>query len=506
MTAAVACRDLFRVHRTPEGDTAALQGLTLDVRAGEIVVCLGPSGSGKSTLLRVLAGLEPPSAGTAAVLGHDLGRLPARRRAVLRRELLGLVPQHAEDALSRDLDLLAAVALPLALRGAPRRVAAARARGLLEEVGLADRAGARPGELSGGERQRASVAAALAHRPRLLLADEPTGELDAAGSRVVLELVARLAREHGAAVLLVTHDPAAAAIGDRTVHVRDGRVSDEDAGGGRTVVVDRGGWLRVPEALLAGAGLGTRVRARRDGPRVVLERAGDGPGAEAAGGAPGPRHEVPAGPPGGVPAALEDVAKAYGPREVLAGLHAAFAPGTVTAVTGRSGSGKSTLLRILAGLEPPDRGTVRIGGRTLAGLDREARARLRAGDVAVVGQGVGLLDHLTAAEQLAGGQATAAAWLAALGLGERAGQPVGRLSAGERQRVGIARALASGRGLVLLDEPSSRLDEANAAAVGALLAAVAREHGRTVICATHDPLLSGRADRVLALDRSPAAQ
>jgi ABC-type lipoprotein export system ATPase subunit len=178
----------------------------------------------------------------------------------------------------------------------------------------------------------------------------------------------------------------------------------------------------------------------------------------------------------------------------------------VTAVTGRSGSGKSTLVRILAGLEPPDRGTVRIGSRTLDGLDREARARVRARDVAVVGQGVGLLAHLTAAEQLAGDPGAAAAWLAALGLGERAGQPVGRLSAGERQRVAIARALASGRGLVLLDEPSSRLDEANAAAVGALLAAVAREHGRTVVCATHDPLLGGQADRVVALDRPGAAQ
>ncbi len=508
-TPAVACRELFKVHRTEEGDTAALQGLTLDVRPGEVVVCLGPSGSGKSTLLRVLAGLEAPSAGTAAVLGHDLGRLAPRRRAALRRDLLGLVDQHAEHALAPDLDLEAAVGLPLALRGARAREARARARALLERVGLADRLDALPAELSGGERQRASVCAALAHRPPLLLADEPTGELDAAGARTVLALIAQLAREHGAAVLLVTHDPLAAGIADRTVHVRDGRVSDEDTGGGRTVVVDRGGWLRVPGALLAGAGIEGRARLRRDGPRVVLEPAPAAPGGAPprADGIPGPpARRLPQATDGGIPAALAGVAKAYGPRIVLAGTDAAFAPGTATAVTGRSGSGKTTLLRILAGLERPDAGTVRIGSSRLDELDREARAVLRARDVAMVGQGTGLLGHLTALEHLPGDPARAAAWLHLLGLDERARQPVGRLSAGERQRVAIARALASGRGLLLLDEPSSRLDEANAAAVGALLAAAAREHGRTVVCATHDPLVSDQADRILALDRPASGQ
>jgi putative ABC transport system ATP-binding protein len=165
MTAAVACRDLFKVHRTPEGDTAALQGLTLEVRAGEIVVCLGPSGSGKSTLLRVLAGLEAPSAGTAAVLGHDLGRLPPRRRAALRRDLLGSSPSTPRRRCPGSSTCSRRWRSRSALRGTPRREAAARAHDLLEHVGLADRARARPGELSGGERQRASVAAALAHRP-----------------------------------------------------------------------------------------------------------------------------------------------------------------------------------------------------------------------------------------------------------------------------------------------------------------------------------------------------
>jgi ABC-type lipoprotein export system ATPase subunit len=344
------------------------------------------------------------------------------------------------------------------------------------------------------------VCAALAHRPRLLLADEPTGELDAAGARAVLGLIAELAREHRAAVLLVTHDPLAARIADRTVHVRDGRVSDEDAGGGRTVVVDReAGCGSRRRSWPARGSKAAPARARRPArrPRARARRRGGGCGRPGAGGR---RPPHPGRRAGGIPAALDGIAKAHGPRVVLAGVHAAFAPGTATAVTGRSGSGKSTLLRILAGLERPDAGTVRIGARTLDGLDREARAAVRARDVAVVAQGTGLLDHLTAVEQLPGDPARAAAWLGVLGLAERAAQPVGRLSAGERQRVAIARALASGRGLVLLDEPSSRLDEASAAAVGGLLAAAAREHGRTVVYATHDRLLSGQADRVLALD------
>jgi ABC-type lipoprotein export system ATPase subunit len=524
----VDTRDLFRVHRTAEGDAAALQGLTLAVQPGEVVAVLGPSGAGKSSLLRVLAGLDPPSAGVARVLGQDLGRLPGRKRTALRRAHLGLVDQHYDRALPPALPGAEVVALPLALRGEPARARRRRAAELLERVGLGDRGAARPHELSGGERQRLAVAAALAHRPGLLLADEPAGELDAAAAAVVYELIAELSRETGAAAIVVSHDPTVRGIADRTVRLRDGRISDEAAGAGaETIVVGRGGWLRLPEELLRDAGLGDRLRARGEEGRVVLEPAdGEGPAAAvppAQATPPSPAQATrpaEAGPPAEAAppiAELRAVDKAYGDgpaaRAVLAGATVAFAPGRLTALTGRSGSGKSTALRLLAALELPDAGEIVSAGVPLAGLDRAARAEHRRAAVAWVGQDPGLADHLSALEnvQLAlalqgvEDEERAAGWLAEVGLAERVRQRAGRLSAGERQRVAIARALATSRPLLLVDEPTSRLDEANAAAVGELLATAAREHGVGVVCATHEPVLVRAAEREVRMaDLAPA--
>ena len=167
---AVELRDVFCVHRTNEGDAAALAGVNLELARGEVLCVLGPSGAGKSTLLRVVAGSQPPSAGIVRVLGRDIGRMPAHSRLRVRRELMGFLGQHAESALSPDLRVRDAVGLPLALRGVPGRERRTRIGELLEAAALADRADALPGELSGGERQRFALCAALAHRPALLLA------------------------------------------------------------------------------------------------------------------------------------------------------------------------------------------------------------------------------------------------------------------------------------------------------------------------------------------------
>lgn len=487
----VRCRDLFRVHRAVEGHVAALQGLDVDLVAGEVLAVLGPSGSGKSTLLRVLAGLEAPTAGSAVVLGRDLATLGARGRERLRRDALGLVDQHSELALPADLTAREAVALPLRLRGTATPRALARADDLLERVGLRDRAGALPVELSGGERQRASVCVALAHEPGLLLADEPTGELDRESARAVLALITQSAREADAAVLLVTHDPEAAAVADRTVRLRDGRVADESRDGTRSVVVDASGWLRVPEELLRSARIGDRAVLRRHVAGVLIEAT---TGAERPV-TPDRGSRLPPAAPGGVHVKARGLRRAFGGHTVLHGVDLDLAPGTLTAVTGRSGSGKSTLLRILAGLERPDGGTVELGTSSLLALDRPGRAALRRETVAVVAQGLSLLPHATLRAQVPGPDSEA--WLELLGLRKRAGQLVARLSAGERQRAALARALASRRRVLVVDEPSSRLDEVNATRVGLLLAAAAHDLGRTVICATHDALLVEHADVVV---------
>jgi len=172
--AIVELRDVFCVHRTNEGDAAALAGTNLELGRGEVLGVLGPSGAGKSTLLRVVAGLQPPSAGVVQVLGRDIGRMPARSRSQVRNELMGFLGQHTDTALSPDLRMRDAVALPLALRGVPRRQRRRRVDELLGVTGLADRADARLGELSGGERQRFALCAALAHRPTLRPASSTT--------------------------------------------------------------------------------------------------------------------------------------------------------------------------------------------------------------------------------------------------------------------------------------------------------------------------------------------
>jgi ABC-type lipoprotein export system ATPase subunit len=500
---AVELRDVFRVFTTPEGDAAALQGVSLSVERAETVAILGPSGSGKTTLLRILAGLDRPSAGAVRVLGFDLAKLSQRRLTAYRRTTLAYADQRYSRTLTSELSARELVAVPLGLRGEPRRERLARANALLERVGLLDRGDARPHELSGGEQQRVAICAALAPRPRLFLADEPTGELDRANARIVFELIGALAREAGCTTLLVSHDPEAATVADRVVRMRDGRIAGEAERGAddETIVVGRGGWVRLPEEYLARTGIRERARARVEGSTVLLSAVGAS------------EHETPRSTPqedaryaAGVVASLTGVRKAFGPRVVLDDRDASFAAGRFYAVTGPSGSGKTTLLQLLAGLALPDEGSVSVLGEETSRLDRAGRAELRARLIGFVGQQPGLVGFLSAEENVAlalaiRGKPTGGAreLLDAVGLAERRSQRVARLSSGEAERVAIARALAARPALLLADEPSSRLDEANAVAIANLLRRLAHETGAAVVCATHDPLVLEQADEELSL-------
>jgi ABC-type lipoprotein export system ATPase subunit len=513
----VQLRDVFCVHRTNEGDAAALQGTNLELGRGEVLSVLGPSGAGKSTLLRVAAGIQQPSAGVVRVLGRDIGRLPARSRSRLRYELMGFLGQHTGAALSPDLRMRDAVALPLALRGVPRRERRKRIDELLEATALAGRADALPGELSGGERQRFALCAALAHRPALLFADEPTGELDDASADAVRALIVDLARANGTSVILVTHDPATAELADRTLRIRDGRIIGDRRGGEEALVID-GGWLRLPPDLLTQAGIGRRARAQPapDGLIVTRVASDSDPTTPTSPAAP-TAAKAPPQPERWAPVQVElcSVARTYTRgltrRHVLGSLTHEFASGRMTAVTGRSGAGKTTLLKLVAGLHRASSGQVMLDGQCLGDLDDEQLASLRRERIGYLSQEPAPVEFLSAEENTAlilrirGWDANAAAdrattALTRAGLAERARQRAGRLSAGEAQRLALARALASARGLLIVDEPTSRQDETNARAVAALLAAAAHQEGQTVICATHDPTVIGQADHVIALD------
>jgi putative ABC transport system ATP-binding protein len=219
MTTAIEARDLYRFYHAETEETIALRGVSLAVAPGEVVAITGPSGSGKSTLLACLAGTDEPDGGTVSVGGERMTRRPEAARARLRARRVGVLFQQSN--LIDHLDVRANIRL------ARRFAASADARpvdGLLAALGIAGRAHAYPNELSGGEIARAGLAVALANDPQVLLADEPTGELDATSAEAVLELLERQARQ-GAAVLIATHSDAIASAARRVVHLADGRLS-----------------------------------------------------------------------------------------------------------------------------------------------------------------------------------------------------------------------------------------------------------------------------------------
>jgi putative ABC transport system ATP-binding protein len=212
--------DLYRFFHTPESETLALRGASLRLNEGELVALVGRSGSGKSTLLACLSGLDEPDGGYVELLGERLTRRAEAERARRRGANVGILMQSRN--LFPSLSVTDNIKLAMFVAG---KMDNARAKNLLAEVGLADRATARPGQLSGGELARAGLAVALAAAPRILLADEPTGEVDAVTESSILGLLSEQCRA-GVAILVATHSQALAARADRIIHLRDGRIGD----------------------------------------------------------------------------------------------------------------------------------------------------------------------------------------------------------------------------------------------------------------------------------------
>jgi putative ABC transport system ATP-binding protein len=223
---AVTLRAVTKIYGSGSNAVTALREVSLDFAAAAYTAVMGPSGSGKSTMLQLAAGLDRPTSGGIRLAGTDLAALSETKRTLLRRERIGFVFQSFNLLPSLTAELNVALPLRLAGRRPPRR----QVRDVLASVGLADRAGHRPAELSGGQQQRVAIARALITRPEIVFADEPTGMLDSASGREVLSLLRDLVDKQGQTVVMVTHDPVAAAYADRVVFLADGQVAGELAG------------------------------------------------------------------------------------------------------------------------------------------------------------------------------------------------------------------------------------------------------------------------------------
>jgi len=271
--ALIMCDNLVRIYQSDKIEVQALQGLDLLVTSGEMVAIVGASGSGKSTLLNVLSGLDLPTAGRARVGEWDLLSMSHADRLRYRRSVVGFVWQQTSRNLLPYLSATENVMLPMAFAGLRAKARRRRAAELLDALEMGDKAKRRPGQLSGGEQQRVAIAVALANRPQVLFADEPTGELDSVTGEDVFAALRSANRDLGATVVIVTHDAAVATQVQRTVAIRDGRTSSEvvrhteiDEHGQSSViareyaVLDRSGRMQLPPDYRAALGLENRVR------------------------------------------------------------------------------------------------------------------------------------------------------------------------------------------------------------------------------------------------------
>jgi ABC-type lipoprotein export system ATPase subunit len=267
----ILCDRLVRIYTAEGIEVQALQGLDLLVGTGELTALVGASGSGKSTLMNILAGLDSPTAGGVRVAGHDLASMTARQRLAYRRSVVGFIWQQTARNLLPYLTATQNVELPLRLAGTGRPTRRKRAAELLELLSVGHCAGRRPDQMSGGEQQRVSIAVALSNSPAVLLADEPTGELDSATAASVFGALQTANSELGVTVLVVTHDPAVSSMVRRTIAIRDGRTAtetlrhSEDGSGefGHAVeyaVLDRAGRLQLPREMTDALGMRDRVR------------------------------------------------------------------------------------------------------------------------------------------------------------------------------------------------------------------------------------------------------
>jgi ABC-type lipoprotein export system ATPase subunit len=274
----VRCENVIKIHRQGNLEVVALQGLDFRMIEGEFVAVVGPSGAGKSSLLHILGGMDYASAGNVEVAATDLSETASPDLQHHFRRNVGLLWQDYTRNLIPYLTALGNVELPMMLGGAGKEARQSRARELLELTGLDAKPYANVNTMSGGEQQRLALCVALSLEPKLLLADEPTGELDTERSIEIFELLSRLCHTEGLGVVVVTHDAILATRADRTVRLEDGRVLTERRlhGDAELLTVDQRGRIQLPREMLEAAGIGDRLEVEATPEGIVLRRHDDG--------------------------------------------------------------------------------------------------------------------------------------------------------------------------------------------------------------------------------------
>lgn len=534
----VECNNLVKIYKVADLEVVALQGLDLQVPPGEMMALVGASGSGKSTLLNIIGGLDSPNAGNIHVGNHDLLTMDNRHRELYKRDVVGFLWQQPGRNLLPYLSAVENVEMPMMLGNkSSAKIKRKHALELLEILGLSDQRYSRPDQLSGGEQQRVALAVALANNPALLLADEPTGQLDSKGASQVFDALRQLNQTFNTTIIVVTHDPQVAARVDRIVSIRDGKTSTEIQ---RTlnhkdgslqedewVILDKTGRLQLPQVYVDTLLMQGRVKVRleRDHVSVWPEKDHSSlsvdtetsfnlwrPEAQIEFSESFVQHSLGENPEHAV--ITSDLWRTFESGEEV--IHAVqdvtlvIPRGVMTVIKGRSGSGKTTLLNLIGGLDKPTRGEILVDGESLNHMSSKEKIEFLRRKIGFVFQSFGLMPFLSARENVEAPlrlintpskerQSRTDEVLNLVGLIDRAEHRVHELSGGEQQRVAIARALVGQPKLILADEPTGQLDTVTGSNIIALFREISNKTGITIVIASHDAKVGEAVDLVIEM-------